>query len=171
MPRTGWIQRGIPRSEAETVAEHTFQVTIILGIIAASAEAKTLDRERMILMGIIHDLGEAVSGDIPRSLAAKMGRDLKERIEMEIVEESAHGMELFSEIFREYLQKETLEAKVVKAADLIATRWQAEAYLSRGFDVGDILESCGSEARAIIDGIESEGLRRLLMDLLGPERS
>ncbi|MDI9608689.1 MAG: HD family hydrolase [Candidatus Verstraetearchaeota archaeon] len=169
VPRTGWIQRGVPRGEAETVAEHTFMVTAILGYISTSSREPHLNRERMILMGIIHDIGEAVSGDIPRGLTERLGKKLKEGIETEIIkgifDDPDDGS--LAELFLEYLERETTEAKVVKIADLLATLWQAEAYLKRGFPVGDIIESCKEEAQGMIEEIREEDLSLLLKAILG----
>jgi len=167
-PRTGWIQRGVPRGEAETVAEHTFMVTAILGYISASCSALCLDRERMILMGIIHDMGEAVSGDIPRSLTERLGKDLKEGVESEIIQGIFGGSDggRLTGLFLEYLERKTTEAKTVKIADLLATLGQAETYLERGFPVGDIIESCREEAQRMIDEIQEEDLRLLLNAIL-----
>lgn len=169
VPRTGWIQRGVPRGEAETVAEHTFMVTTILGYISFSCSELHLNRERMILMGIIHDMGEAVSGDIPRGLTERLGKKLKEGIETEIIKGIFDGTDdgRLAELFLEYLERETIEAKIVKIADLLATLWQAEAYLKRGFPVGDIIESCRAEAQGMIDEIREEDLSLLLKAILG----
>ncbi|MEJ5293177.1 MAG: HD domain-containing protein [Candidatus Methanosuratincola sp.] len=168
MPRTGWIQRGVPRDEAETVAEHTFMVTAILGYISASCSALHLDRERMLLMGIIHDLGEAVSGDIPRVLTERLGKELKEGIETEIIKGIFDGTDggRLAELFQEYSERETAEAKIVKIADLLATLLQAEAYMRMGFPVGDIIESCKKEAQDMIDEMHEEGLSILLKEIL-----
>ncbi|MCQ8891926.1 MAG: HD family hydrolase [Candidatus Methanosuratincola sp.] len=168
MPRTGWIQRGVPRGEAETVAEHTFMVTAILGYISASRSALHLDRERMILMGIIHDMGEAVAGDIPRSLTERLGKDLKEGVETEIIRGIFGGTDgsRLADLFIEYLQRETTESKLVKIADLLATLRQAEIYLGRGFPVIDIIESCTEEAQGMIEEIREDELRVQLEAIL-----
>ncbi|MDH7555528.1 MAG: HD domain-containing protein [Candidatus Methanosuratincola sp.] len=168
IPRTGWIQRGVPRGEAETVAEHTFMVTAILGYISAHCSGLRLDRERMILMGIIHDMGEAVSGDIPRVLTERLGKDLKEGVETEIIKGifDGTGGGMIAEIFTEYLKRETTEAKIVKISDLLATLRQAEIYLERGFPVGDIIESCRKEAQEMIEEIQEGELRLLLKEIL-----
>ena len=169
MPRTGWIQRGVPRGEAETVADHTFMVTVILGYTAANCGRLRLDREKMILMGIVHDIGEAVSGDIPRSLTKKLGKYLKEGLETEIVKEifGGSGGDRLAELFQEYLERKTTEAKIVKIADLLATLNRAEEYIERGFPVIDIIESCREEAQGMIDELQDLGLRSILKDILG----
>ncbi|MBC7120239.1 MAG: HD family hydrolase [Candidatus Methanosuratus sp.] len=169
MPRTGWLQRGVPRSVAETVAEHTFMVALILSYISSSCRSRQLDRESMILMGIMHDIGEAVTGDIPRSLTEKMGKGTKEGIESEIIKgifDDPDGGRL-AELFLEYLERKTTEAKIVKFADLVATLRQAETYFERGFPMGDIINSCREEARAIVEEIDEEDLKTLLTRALG----
>ncbi|MGH2532544.1 MAG: HD domain-containing protein [Thermomicrobiales bacterium] len=59
--RTGWLDRGIPPESAESVADHTFR-TALLAWLAADAG---LDRDRVLKLALIHDLAEAVTGDLP----------------------------------------------------------------------------------------------------------
>ncbi len=61
--RAGWVDRGIPEREAESVAAHSFQ-TALLAWLAAAADP-TLDRDRILKLAIIHDLPEALIGDWP----------------------------------------------------------------------------------------------------------
>ena len=98
MPRTGWLQRGVPPSEAETIAEHTFEVVSILTMISTVSGA---DAEKMLVMGIIHDWGESVTGDIPRSLTERLGREAKSRAEKEVVGELSvlSGFKQLREVF------------------------------------------------------------------------
>jgi putative hydrolase of HD superfamily len=73
IPRTGWLQRGVPPSDAETIAEHTFEVTAILTIIGLAVQG--LNKDRLLLMGAVHD-GRVGFRDIPRSLTSRIGRDM-----------------------------------------------------------------------------------------------
>lgn len=63
IPRTGWLDRGVPGSEVESVASHSFQ-TALLAWLAAAADP-TLDRDRILKLALIHDLPEAIIGDWP----------------------------------------------------------------------------------------------------------
>jgi len=59
MPRTGWVLRNI--KNPETVAEHTFGLTIISGLLA---KKRSLNVKRAILIALFHDLCEVFAGDI-----------------------------------------------------------------------------------------------------------
>ncbi len=165
IPRTGWLQRGVPHSEAETIAEHTFEVTSILTIIGIAVQG--LNNEKMLFMGTVHDWGESVSGDMPRSLTKRIGKDMKSRTEIEIIREMSKesGLEELEDIFREYEERRTDEARLVKFADLLSTLRQAEAYVDRGFHTEDIASSCERELEEIIEQLDNKQLSKQLRAL------
>jgi len=167
IPRTGWLQRGIPPSIAETVAEHSFEVASILAVIAMEA-GEDLDKERMLVIGIVHDWGEAVAGDIPRSLTKKLGKDTKSRAEKKIMHELAvaSGFKNLSEVFEEYEERRSKEAITAKIADLISTWRQACAYADRGYPVDDIVVSCREELEDLMGKVRDEKVLRVVKKLL-----
>ena len=59
--RTGWVDRGIPAEQAESVADHSFRVALLAWL--ASAQTG-LDRDKLLKLALIHDLAEAITGDI-----------------------------------------------------------------------------------------------------------
>ncbi len=61
LPRTGWLHRGVPAGETESVADHSFR-TALLAWLVASAQSG-LDRDRVLKLALIHDLAEALAGD------------------------------------------------------------------------------------------------------------
>jgi putative hydrolase of HD superfamily len=58
LKRTGWILRGV--KNPETVAQHTFQMTIISWFLG---ETKGLDTNKTVKIALIHDLCEVYAGD------------------------------------------------------------------------------------------------------------
>jgi len=167
IPRTGWLQRGIPPSIAETVAEHSFEVASILAVIAMEA-GEGLDKERMLVMGIVHDWGEAVAGDIPRSLTRRLGRDTKSRAERKIMNELAvaSGFKNLSDIFEEYEERRSKEAIIAKIADLISTWRQACTYADRGYNVEDMVASCREELEELMSKVKDEKVIKVVKKLL-----
>jgi putative hydrolase of HD superfamily len=167
IPRTGWLQRGIPHSIAETVAEHSFEVASILAVIAMEA-GESLDKERMLVMGIVHDWGEAVAGDIPRSLTRRLGKDTKRRAEKKIMHELAvaSGFHNLSEVFKEYEERKSNEAIIAKIADLISTWRQACAYSDRGYNVEDIVVSCREDLEELTGKIKDQKVLKVVKKLL-----
>ena len=60
--RQGWLQRGIPESLCESVAEHSFSMAL-LALLLMDQVSPELDRQQVLLMALIHDLGEIYAGD------------------------------------------------------------------------------------------------------------
>jgi 5'-deoxynucleotidase len=60
-PRTGWLDRGVPAEETESIAHQCFQTALLAWLAAASDP--TLDRDRILKLAIVHDLPEALTGD------------------------------------------------------------------------------------------------------------
>ena len=61
--RTGWLDRGVPAAETESVADHSFRVALLAWLAAPGEPA--LDRDRVLKLALLHDLAEAVTGDEP----------------------------------------------------------------------------------------------------------
>lgn len=62
-PRTGWLDRGIPAAETESVADHTLLTALIAWTLAM--EDPSLDADRVLKLAMVHDIAEAIVGDIP----------------------------------------------------------------------------------------------------------
>ncbi|KAJ2790160.1 hypothetical protein H4R20_007059, partial [Coemansia guatemalensis] len=56
--RTGWINNGI--SGPESIADHMYR----MGIMAMLIDDASIDRSKCVKMSIVHDLAEALIGDI-----------------------------------------------------------------------------------------------------------
>lgn len=65
VPRTGWLDRGVPPAAVESVADHTFGVALLAWIAAQAAADPALDPDRVLKLALLHDLAEAVTGDHP----------------------------------------------------------------------------------------------------------
>jgi putative hydrolase of HD superfamily len=60
VPRRGWVLRGV--KNPETIGTHTFMVTL-MGWIFAKKENLRLDEEKLLKMGLSHELCEVYAGD------------------------------------------------------------------------------------------------------------
>jgi putative hydrolase of HD superfamily len=101
----------------ENVAEHTFYVTIIAWILA---ELEKADKDKIIKMALIHDLAEARGGE--RNLINKFySQTLNEPRIIGEISQSYHlkNFEL-PKIFSEFSKEKTLEARIVRDADVLA---------------------------------------------------
>lgn len=59
VPRTGWLDRGIPPEEVESVADHSYGVALLAWLLAPPE----LDRTRVVELALLHDLAESIAGD------------------------------------------------------------------------------------------------------------
>ena len=60
--RQGWLRRGIAPEQSESVAEHSFQVALMVLFLADAFPE--LDLQKSVLMALLHDCGEIYAGDI-----------------------------------------------------------------------------------------------------------
>lgn len=127
LKRTGWVIRNV--NNPESVAEHAFRVTILSSVLAASLKA---DREKLIKMSIIHDLGEISTGDVVVESWTTIflnKRKKKEEIEKRAIKEilSDYGEE-YSLLFHEMIKRKTNDAKIFWDIDLFERTIQAYEY-------------------------------------------
>src|SRR5687767_10188734 len=55
--RTGWLDRGVPPASTESVADHSFRMTLLAWLAALEGEP-ALDADRVLKLALIHDLAE-----------------------------------------------------------------------------------------------------------------
>lgn len=173
-PRTGWIDRGVPPGEAESVADHSFR-TALLAWMAASAQPD-LDRDRVLKLALVHDLAEAITGDIPpydavaipgihddearRAFLEQRHVRSAEREQAKRAAEAAAIAELNGDLPSQLAQEiqaltvelaagETAEARFVKQADKIETYLQSREYLRE--DPRRPVASFAAEVNEVID--------------------
>lgn len=123
--RQGWLDAGIPRAEVESVADHSFRVAFFAAFLAPS---DSLDVLKMVRMALVHDLAEAVVGDLtPRS---GVTRKKKSRMEERIIR--GLGNEMLLSLWKEYENGMTPEARMVREADVAERVLQALEYCGSG---------------------------------------
>src|SRR5918998_32100 len=77
VPRSGWTSEG----HRESVAEHTWRLALMAMLLYA--HAPDVDLARLLKMCLIHDLGEAIGGDVPAPLqTASAGKSARERADL-----------------------------------------------------------------------------------------
>ncbi len=136
--RTGWMLRGVPNVIAETVASHSFEVSLIALIMAEEVNSLCgkVDVEKVLKMSLIHDIPEAVMGDIVKWVKSRLGSDV-ESLELEALREL--GLSRYAPLITELNKGESLEALIVKLADYASTSLQSLRYFKAGYaEVKDI---------------------------------
>lgn len=77
--RTGWVLCGIPQERVESVADHSWSVALLADALAAEY-APHLDRQKIMRMSLIHELGEIYGDDItPHDKISPEEKHLRER--------------------------------------------------------------------------------------------
>lgn len=143
LDRTGWVLRGLPPG-AESVAAHSFGVALAAMLLAdeASARGVEVDAGRVLRLALLHDLAEARTGDMPRTVADYYGKDVRKRAERAAFDDIVHDLTgghaaRYGELHEDYEERASLEARLVKAADIVDLLAQAlmfERAGARGLD-------------------------------------
>jgi putative hydrolase of HD superfamily len=149
--RTGWLDRGV--SDPESGADHSWGVALLAWLLAS--DRPDLDRDRVLLIGLVHDLPEAVAGD-PTPFDhvrddsgvidaghfssapgySEAARAAKQQAEVAALDDMLRDLPLdlatdIRSAWHEYEDGRTLEARFVRQVDKLETLLQAEDYLDR----------------------------------------
>ena len=110
--RHSWTSNG----RQESVAEHSWRLAVMAML--CSDEYPGLDINKVIKMCLIHDLGEAVTGDIPAFIKDEIDEKNEESAVKTLISSlpDEYSSE-FSSIFDEIKQLKTDEAKLFKTLD------------------------------------------------------
>lgn len=117
--RSGWTSAGQP----ESVAEHTWRLCIMAMVLYG--RAPDVDLARLLKMCLIHDLGEAIGGDIPapaqqREAVSKAGRERADLLEL-IQPLSPDLQREIVELWDDYEAVASREAVLAKGLDKLET--------------------------------------------------
>jgi len=136
-PRAGFWYYGV--KDPETVAEHIFGVTLLVYILGSTLkeEGMNLDLEKALKMAVIHELGEALIGDIHLESRRYIGKAVDEgerKAFYDMVSKLPQTLrdEAFS-LYKEFEEGLTQEAKLVRALDKLDLLLQAYIYEKSGY--------------------------------------
>ncbi|HKB68018.1 MAG TPA: HD family hydrolase [Pyrinomonadaceae bacterium] len=132
LERTGWTLRGLPNG-TESVASHSFGVCVTAMMLADEVRARGLEVncERVLRMALLHDWAETRVGDLPKTATSYFGADARKEAETsafaDIVAGAGPAESEYQELYKDYEERASLEARLVKAADVIDLLVQAYA--------------------------------------------
>jgi putative hydrolase of HD superfamily len=116
--RSGHTSAGRP----ESVAEHTWRLCLMA--LVFSDEFANVDLLHLIKLCIVHDLGEALSGDIPAVLQTEgFDKSAQERTDLQVLTKSLHPTKRAEilDLWEEYESASSPEAILAKGLDKLET--------------------------------------------------
>ena len=123
LDRTGWTLRGLPNG-TESVAAHSFGVSATAMLLADKfvAHGINVDTEKVLRIALLHDWAEVRVGDMPRTATLYFGSEARKQAETaafsDVVEEiDSDGS--YVRLYNDYERRESVEARLVKAADVL----------------------------------------------------
>ncbi|OYT62283.1 MAG: phosphohydrolase [Thermofilum sp. ex4484_15] len=162
IPRTGWLQCGVPLAICESVAEHTYETSIIAYFLSRYLmdNGVKVDIAKVLTLSLFHDISEAITGDIPRVAKKYVRENVTALLE-----------ENFPSLANMVKRGGDLESKIVKIADNLSAYLQGLIYNKGGFKEASIISfSTLKDAEKIAKEEEDEKIRYLLLDFIGAFR-
>ncbi len=104
------------KGRPESVAEHSWRVALMAVLL--EDDMKELDTHKILAMTVLHDLGEALTGDIPSFLKTADDSKKEDDALYHVLEKmSSPTKERLIALFDEMHAQQTKEAKIYKALD------------------------------------------------------
>ncbi len=157
IPRSGWQYYGI--KNPESVADHSFMVAFLSLVIGLKLieKGKNLDLKKILIMSLIHELGEIKIGDIHLVAKNYLGIDVVDNAEKKASFDLLESAKLnnLKEIYEEFLNGNSYEAKIVRLCDKLELIIQARIYKKIGYNNLDAILMKNEE---ILKEIESSFL-------------
>jgi putative hydrolases of HD superfamily len=172
LDRTGWTLRGLPAG-TESVAAHSFGVGVTAMMLADELWARgvKIDLARVLRMALLHDWAEARMGDLPKTATNYFEAEARRRAETaaftDIVRQAGAGKTSYLELYEDYERRESLEARLVKAADVIDLLLQVlalERAGARGLD--EFWEVAHQQSDFQLEGAAQEIVSSAVRELL-----
>ena len=164
--------RGLPPG-AESVAAHSYGVALTAMLLADECAARGVEVnvERVLRLALLHDLQETRTGDLPRTVADYYGAETRRAAERAAFDDVMRGAGeahagRYAVLHEDYEARASLEARLVKAADVVDLLAQALAFERAGArGLGEFWE--GAEARDFgLEGASREVVSEVVASLV-----
>ena len=168
--------RGLPPG-AESVAAHSYGVALTAMLLADECAARgvEVDVGRVVRIALLHDLQETRTGDMPRTVADYYGKEARRAAERAAFDDIMRGAgaahaEHYAELHEDYESRASVEARLVKAADVIDLLAQALAFERAGSRGLDEFWDGAAERDFNLEGAAREVVREAVAALLGERK-
>lgn len=119
--------------DCESISGHMYRMSMMTFLLEKNPESEDLDRIKCMEIALVHDLAEALVGDItPYCGISREEKRARELTAMKDIAKLIHpGSDKLMELFYEYEKGETAEARFVKDLDRLDMMMQAFEYEKR----------------------------------------
>src|SRR3972149_4890442 len=165
--RRGWVQR-LHLRDVESVADHSYGLAMLS---LYEAYRRGYDVEKVLKLALVHDLEEAISGDLHPLDKRRKGEDGTFRLRRSALRQvlskfPAEGRRDYRELWTDLREGRSREARLAKDLDRVEMALQAAEYRGRVRNRAALLEFYRSALGEILD----PGLRAIVRGLMAVKR-
>jgi putative hydrolase of HD superfamily len=171
LDRTGWTLRGLPNG-TESVAAHSFGVSVTAMLLADAFVARGIpvNVEKVLRIALLHDWAEVRVGDMPRTATQYFGVEARKDAESaafsDLVREVDERKNTYMHLYNDYEQRSSLEARLVKAADVLDLLIQVLAFERAGARGLDEFWEVAKQPEFKLEGAAEQIVQELLQSIL-----
>ena len=173
LDRTGWVLRGLPNG-TESVASHSFGVSVTAMLLADKllAQGVAVDVEKVLRIALLHDWAECRVGDMPRTATLYFGSEARKQAETAAFSDIVSELdeELYASLYNDYERRESVEARLVKAADVLDLLIEVLALERAGARGLDEFWEVTEKPEFNLDGVAEQAVQELLRSILNARR-
>ena len=175
LDRTGWTLRGLPNG-TESVAAHSFGVGVTAMLLADKFISRgiSVDVEKVLRIALLHDWAEVRVGDMPRTATLYFGSEARKEAETaafsDVVNDVDSAQGLYGSLYLDYEQRQSLEARLVKTADVLDLLVQVLALERAGARGLDEFWEVAERPEFNLEGEAEQIVQELLDSILNARR-
>ena len=144
LKRAGWVLKGV--EDPESVADHSLGLSVLA---LAMSKDLNLNTEKLLVMAVLHDIGESVIGDItPHDGVSKKDKQDKEVKAVRDILTKIDSTGVLYETWLDFEYRRTPEGVFIAQLDKLEAYLQARSY---GLDEDGLAEFGASTRSALID--------------------
>ncbi len=129
IPRSGWLQSGIDEIGVESIAAHSFGMSILILYLRPVLQANGINVERALNMAMVHDIAESTVGDLtPDDGVSESEKHAAEAAAFTEIVKGVQEGDYFRELWDDFESILSPEAKLVKRIDKLDMLIQAYLY-------------------------------------------
>ncbi len=175
LPRQGWIRVGIPLSDVESIADHSYN-TAMLSLMLVDIHNilypdRPLKSDLVMRLAIIHDLPECMYQDLDHQVHILLGQDLYNEVKRKILVSASEELlqlilnedvkKQWKEMFDDMANKNSEEARFVNYVDKLELLIQALSYENLGYS-GNLFDPFWQTSKEFLKNCDFEVINDLI---------